>query len=147
MRASAGDNAAMAATPETIDAELQALEARCQAWREAWAERERTSCASLGEVMSAIHLGEPLGERIVERLREGRREIENAIARLGATTGGAIARLTREGDASTLERRLHETFSRLGKHEEHFDTKLAELRPLVQRYLTLARALQRTPGV
>ncbi|MEM9455868.1 MAG: hypothetical protein AAGF11_16930 [Myxococcota bacterium] len=65
---------------------------------------------------------------------------------MGATTGGALARLTREGDASAIERRLHETFLRIGKHEEHFDTKLAELRPLVQRYLRLAKALRRTPG-
>ncbi|MEM9455865.1 MAG: hypothetical protein AAGF11_16915 [Myxococcota bacterium] len=75
----------------------------------------------------------------VEHLREGRREIENSTARLGATTGGALARLTREGDASAIERRLHETFLRIGKHEEHFDTKLADLRPLVQRYLRLAK--------
>lgn len=136
----------MAATPESIEAELSALEDRCRAWAEAWAERERTPTASVGEVLSAQYLGEPMAERIVERLREGRREIDNAIARLGAATGGAMARLTREGDASTIERRLHETFLRIGKHEEHFDTKLAELRPLVERYLRLARALRRTPG-
>ncbi|MEM9455863.1 MAG: hypothetical protein AAGF11_16905 [Myxococcota bacterium] len=136
----------MAATPESIEAELHALEDRCQSWRDAWAERERTPTASVSEVLSAQYLGEPIAERIVERLREGRREIENSIARLGATTGGAIARLTREGDASAIERRLHETFLRIGKHEEHFDTKLAELRPLVQRYLRLAKALRRTPG-
>lgn len=136
----------MAATPESIEAELAALEERCQAWREAWAERERTPCASVGEVLSATHLAEPLTERIAERLKEGRREIENAIARLAATTAGAMARLTRDGDTSALERKLHETFLRIGKHEEHFDTKLAELRPLVQRYLRLARALRPTPG-
>ncbi|MCX4245718.1 hypothetical protein [Paraliomyxa miuraensis] len=136
----------MAATPESIEAELAALEDRCQAWREAWAERERTPCASVGEVLSAKHLAEPLAERIVERLVEGRREIENAIARLAATTAGATARLTRDGDTSALERRLHEIFLRIGKHEEHFDTKLAELRPLVQRHLRLARALRPTPG-
>lgn len=136
----------MVATPESIQAELAALEDRCQAWREAWAERERTPCAAVSEVLSAKHLAEPLAERIVERLEEGRREIENSIARLAATTAGAMARLTREGDTEAIERRLHETFLRIGQHDEHFDTKLAELRPLVQRYLRLARALRRTPG-
>jgi hypothetical protein len=138
--------ARMAATPESIEAELIALEDRCQAWREAWAERERTPCASVSEVLSAKHLAQPLGERIVERLQEGRRELENAIARLAATTAGATAKLARDGDTEAIERRLHETFLRIGRHEEHFDTKLAELRPLVQRYLRLSRALRRTPG-
>src|SRR5690606_7202454 len=115
-------------------------------WREAWAERERTPCAAVGEVLSATHLAEPLAERIVERLKEARQELDNALARLAATTGGALARLTRDGDTTTLERRLHETFLRIGRHEDHFDTKLAELRPLVERYLRLARALRRTPG-
>lgn len=137
----------MAVTPESIEAELAALEDRCHAWREAWAERERTPCASVGEVLSAKHLAEPLAERIVERLEQGRRELDNAIARLAGATAGAMARLTRDGDTSALERRLHETFLRIGKHEDHFDTKLAELRPLVQRYLRLARALRPTPGV
>ncbi len=137
----------MAATPESIEAELVALEARCDAWRQAWADRERTPTSSVSEVLSAVYLGEPMAERIVERLKEGRREIENSIARLGAAAAGGIARLTREGDASAIERRLHETLLRIGKHDEHFDTKLAELRPLVQRYLTLATALRRTPGV
>lgn len=139
--------AGMVATPESIEAELAALEDRCQAWREAWAERERAPCAAVSEVLSAKHLAQPLAERIVERLTEGRREIENAIARLAAATAGATARLTRDGDTEALERRLHETFLRIGRHDEHFDTKLAELRPLVQRYLRLARALRRTPGV
>lgn len=136
----------MAVTQESIEAELQALEERCQAWREAWAERERAPCASVSEVLTAKHLAEPLGERIVERLLEGRREIENSIARLAAATAGAMARLTRDGDTQAVERRLHETLLRIGQHDEHFDTKLAELRPLVQRYLRLARALRRTPG-
>jgi hypothetical protein len=136
----------MGATPESIEAELVALEDRCQAWREAWAERDRVPCASVSEALSARHLAEPLAERIVERLKEGRREIDNALARLAAATGGAMARLTRDGDTEALERRLHETILRLGQHEEHFDTKLAELRPLVQRYLRLAKALRRTPG-
>lgn len=134
------------ATPETVEAELAALELRCQAWREAWAERDRSPSASVSEVLSAMHLGEPLTERLVERLRAGRLEIEHAIARLAAATAGALARLARDGDTETIERRTHETFVRIGKHEEHFDTKLAELRPLVKRYLTVARALQRTPG-
>ncbi len=136
----------MAVTPESIEAELLALEQRCEAWRQAWADRERTPTASVGEVLSAKYLGEPVAERIVERLKEGRREIENSIARLGASAAGGIVRLTKDGDASAIERRLHETFLRIGRHEEHFDTKLSELRPLVQRYLTLARALRRTPG-
>ena len=134
------------ATPETIEAELQALELRSQAWREAWAERDRTPSASVSEVLTAMHLGEPLTERIIERLKEGRFEIEKSIARLAATTAGALARLARDGDTEAIERRSHETFLRIGKHDEGFDTKLAELRPLVKRYLTLARALQRTPG-
>jgi len=134
------------ATPETIEAELAALELRCQAWREAWAERDQTPSASLSEVLSAMHLGEPLTERLVERLEEGRGEIENAIARLAATTAGALAKLARDGDTGVIERRSHETFVRIGKHDEHFDTKLTELRPLVGRYLRLARALQRTTG-
>ena len=134
------------ATPEAIEAELAAIEARCQAWREAWAERDRTPSASISEVLSALHLGEPLTERLVVRLKEGRREIENAIARLAATTAGALAKLARDGDTQAIERRSHETFLRIGQHEEHFDTKLAELRPLVQRYLRLARALRPTPG-
>jgi hypothetical protein len=137
---------AMVATPESIEAELHAIEARCQAWREAWAERERTPCAAVGELLTAKHLAEPLAERITERLREGRRELENAIARLAAATAGATARLTRDGNTDAIERRLHETLLRIGKHEEHFDTKLAELRPLVERYLRLARALRPTPG-
>ncbi len=136
----------MTVNPASIEAELLALEARCTAWREAWAERERVPCAAVSEVLSARHLAEPLGERIVERLLEGRREIENSIARLAAATAGAMARLTRDGDTEALERRLHETFLRIGQHDEHFDTKLAELRPLVQRYLRLATALGRTPG-
>lgn len=136
----------MAATPESIEAELAALEDRCQAWREAWAERERAPSASVSELLSAKHMGGPLGEKLVERLQEGRRELENSIARLAATTAGAMARLARDGDTEAIERRSHETFLRIGRHEEHFDTKLAELRPLVQRYLRLARALRRTPG-
>ena len=41
----------MPATPESIEAELAALEDRCQAWREAWAERERAPCAAISEVL------------------------------------------------------------------------------------------------
>lgn len=136
----------MVATPESIEAELAALEGRCQAWREAWAERERATCAAVGELLSATHVGSPLAERIVERLQEGRREIDNSIARLAAATAGATARLARDADTEAIERRTHETFLRIGRHDEHFDTKLAELRPLVHRYLRLARALRRTPG-
>ncbi|MCH9684507.1 MAG: hypothetical protein K0V04_23935 [Deltaproteobacteria bacterium] len=134
------------ATPESIEAELQALEQRCAAWRQAWADRERTPCASVGELLSATHVGEPLAERIVERLKEARFEIDNALCRLAATTAGAIARLTRDADAQPLETRMQQIFSRIGKHEENFDTKLADLRPLVHRYLHLAQALTRTPG-
>lgn len=134
------------ATPESIEAELAALERRCEAWREAWAERDRTSNASIAEILSATHVGQMVSERMGERLLEGRREIENSIARLAAATAGAMARLGRDGDTAAIERRSHETFLRIGQHEEHFDTKLTELRPLVARYLRLARALSRTPG-
>ncbi len=130
-------------TPQSIEAEFNALELRCTAWCEAWAQREHTPNASVGEVLSSIHLGEPLAGRLVERLKEGRFDIDNALSRLAATTAGAIARLTGDGDTQPLERRIHTLMSGLGKHEETFDTKLAELRPLVHRYLHLATALQR----
>lgn len=133
-------------TPQSIEAELAALKCRATAWTEAWAERNALSSASVAEVYGAVHVGEPVGERLVARLKESRRELENSIARLAATTAGALARLGRDGDASAIERRAHETFLRIGRHDEGFATKLAELEPLVQRYLRLARAFAKTPG-
>ena len=119
------------------------LIARVAAYREVWRHRERAPTATVARVLSTVYLGERLADRLETRLLEGRRELDNAIGRFGGDVAGAIARATRDGDTSGIERTVHEELVRVARTDETFENRLHELAPLVELYCRLATALGR----
>ncbi|MEM6992540.1 MAG: hypothetical protein AAF721_18645 [Myxococcota bacterium] len=128
-------------SPASIRSEHEVLVQRVAAFREAWRERDKASTATVARILSLPHVGEPLSDRLQTRLLEGRRELDNAIARFGADVAGAVACATKDGDASTIERALHEELSRVARTDETFENRLHELASLVALYCRLATAL------
>ncbi len=120
---------------------FEALEARAKAWETAWARRGETSAASVALLLSQPYLGQTLGQQIERRLLEGRREIDNQLTRFAGMVAAAIALLCRAGDTEALERSIQESMSKIGRVEDGFDSKLAELRPLVALYARLNAAV------
>jgi len=84
---------------------------------------------------------ETVAERLQTRLLQGRRELDNAIARFGGELAGAIAALTKSGDTDTLQRSIYEELLRTARTDETFENRLHEIAPLVQLYCQLATAL------
>jgi len=131
----------MVPSPASIrEAHTRLLE-RVAAHREAWRDRDKASTATVARVLSATHVGEPLSTRLEKRLLEGRRELDNAIARFGADVAGAIAQAVKVGDASSIERGIHEDLTRVARSDETFENRLHEIAPLVDLYVRLATAL------
>lgn len=114
---------------------------RVRAYREAWRDRGVAKGAIVARTMSAMHMGEPLSQRLETRLLEGRRELDNAIARFGADMAGALACATKDGDASDIERSIHAELIGVSRTDETFENRLAELVPLLEVYVRLATAL------
>lgn len=119
----------------------QSLIEKTQAWQQAWNDRGQAQTASVAELMSRSYLGSTVAQQIEKRLLEGRLEIDHQIARFAGMLAAAIALLFRAGDTETIERQTQEAFLRIGKSEDGFATKMAELRPLVELYRRLNTAL------
>lgn len=133
------------ASASAFDAREAKLRERVAAWRECWRDRARTTSASTALLMSQTLLGEPVAARLETRLLEGRRAIDNALARCAGEVAAAIAKLCRDApDVAAIERRVHEDFLRQAKTDETFENRLAELAPLVALHRRLAIALGET---
>lgn len=136
----------MTTTPsDPLLAHFESLERRVEAWRVSWERRGQADGALVAELMSRPYLGEPLSAQIERRLTEARRELENQLARYAGTLAAGIALLCRAGDTERIERDTFESFSRLGRTEEAFETKMAELRPMVELYRRLNLAVGPNP--
>jgi hypothetical protein len=120
----------------------QRLLERVAAFKQAWARRAETPSASVAQLMSSTFMGETLSQQVEKRLLEARREIDNQIARYAGTLAAGIAILCRSGDTDAIERKTQEMFLGLGKHEDNFESKLAELTPLVETYARLSVAVR-----
>ena len=119
----------------------RAIVAKVAAWKECWAHRNEAGGAALASVLSATYLGEPLSMQVERRLLEARREIDNEIARHAGILAAAIALACRAGDTDAIERHTQEAFLKIGKTEDGFESKMAELEPLVRYYETLSTAV------
>lgn len=118
---------------------------RVQAWREAWTGRARAESGAVARVLSTEYLGEPLSMQIERRLLEARREIDNEIARFAGMLAAAVALACRAGDTDAIERRTQLAFLEIGKVEDGFESKMAELEPLVRYYATLKQTVGPSP--
>jgi hypothetical protein len=118
------------------------LVARVDAWREAWARRGEAPSAAVTMVLSETYLGATLAQQIEARLMEARREIDNAIVRYAGLLAAAMALLTRAGSTADIERKTQESFAKLGRNDDGFETKMMELRGLVEVYRRLSIAVK-----
>jgi hypothetical protein len=118
------------------------LVARVDAWREAWARRGEAPSSAVTMVLSETYLGATLAQQIEARLMEARREIDNAIVRYAGLLAAAMALLTRAGSTADIERKTQEAFAKLGRNDDGFETKMTELRGLVDVYRRLSIAVK-----
>ena len=118
------------------------LVARVDAWREAWARRGEAPSSAVTMVLSETYLGTTLAQQIETRLMEARREIDNAIVRYAGLLAAALALLTRAGSTADIERKTQESFAKLGRNDDGFETKMTELRGLVEVYRRLSVAVK-----
>jgi hypothetical protein len=116
--------------------------ARVEAWREAWARRGESPSAAVTMLLSERYLGSTLAQQIETRLMEARREIDNAIVRYAGVLAAGIALLTRAGPTEDIERRTQEAFAKLGRNDDGFESKMAELRGLVDVYRRISVAVK-----
>jgi hypothetical protein len=119
----------------------QYLVAKVAAWKACWSQRNEAGGAALASVLSSTYFGEPLSMQVERRLLEARREIDNEIARHAGVLAAAIALACRAGETDAIERRTQEAFLKIGKTEEGFASKMAELEPLVRYYTMLSTAV------
>jgi hypothetical protein len=134
----------MPTRPDSQDpllAHHRALVAKVAAWKECWAHHNEAGGATLASLLSMTYLGEPLSMQVERRLLEARREIDNELARHAGLLAAAIALACRAGDTDAIERRTQEAFLKLGKHDQAFESKMAELEPLVRYYTMLSTAV------
>lgn len=117
------------------------LVAKVAAWKACWVHRNEAGGAALASLLSTSYLGEPLAMQIERRLLEARREIDNEIARHAGVLAAAVALACRAGDTDLIERRTQEAFLKIGKTEDGFESKMAELEPLVRYYTMLSTAV------
>lgn len=114
---------------------------KAEAWQQAWAQRGEAPTASVAQLMSQTFQGATLAQQIEKRLLEGRRELDNQIARFAGTLAAAVALLCKSGNTDAIERQTQEAFLRVGKTEDGFASKLAELRPMADLYRRLKTAV------
>ena len=118
------------------------LNARVHAWREAWARRGEAPSVAVTMLLSESYFGQTLAQQIETRLLEARREIDNAIARYAGLVAAAIALLTRAGSTGDIERKTQEAFLKVGRNDDGFEAKMAELEALIALYRRLSIAVQ-----
>jgi hypothetical protein len=121
------------------------LVAKVAAWKECWAHHNEAGGAALSALLSTRYLGEPLSMQVERRLLEARREIDNELARHAGVLAAAVALACRAGETDAIERRTQEAFLAIGKHDEAFESKMAELEPLVRYYTMLSTAVGPVP--
>jgi hypothetical protein len=115
--------------------------ARVEAWREAWARRGEAPSAAVTMLLSEPYLGQTLAQQLETRLLEARREIDNGIARYAGLVAAAIALLARAGATGEIERKTQEAFLKIGRSDDGFESKMVELRALVEVYRRVSVAL------
>ncbi|MFO0635806.1 MAG: hypothetical protein U0168_23450 [Nannocystaceae bacterium] len=113
------------------------LRARADAWLEAWRGRKDTSSAAMTTVLSTVLVGEPVADRLERRLLLAKAHLEVEHAELAGRIAAAIARLGGEADTSALEQGVREMVQRVGRVDEGFASKRAELDPLATAYRRL----------
>ena len=126
----------------------EVLQQRVTAWREAWAKRGEAPTAAVTQLLGETYLGSTVAQHIEEKLLQTRREIDNAIARYAGLVAAAVALLCKAGSTEDIERKTQESFLKIGRQEDGFETKMAELQPLVELYRRLSVAMdhpRRTP--
>lgn len=131
------------ASDDALLAHHDLLQAKVEAWTTSWRLRGEAPNATVAQLMSRPYLGAPMSTQLETRLLEARREIDNQIARYAGTLAAAIALLCRAGDTDAIERSTQESFLKIGHAEDGFETKMAELMPLVDTYRRLSLALKR----
>jgi hypothetical protein len=131
---------AMVASDPLLD-EHESLRAQIDAWIQAWLHRTETTAASTAMVLSSVQLGVPLTERLEKRLLLTRAQLEQRISRLSGSLAAAIAGLGGDTDTSQLERAVTDAIAQVGRADQDFGSKLAELDPLVTMYKRLKAAI------
>ncbi len=129
----------MAADP--LLQEHEQLRAQIEAWIAAWQRRSETTAASTAMVLSSLQLGSPLSERLEKRLLLARAQLEQRIARQAGEFAAAIAALGGDTETQTLERAIADAMAQVGRADQDFGSKLAELVPLVEMYRRLKAAI------
>jgi hypothetical protein len=121
--------------------EHERLRTQIDAWIEAWLRRKETTAASTSMVLSSVQLGVPLQERLEQKLLLVRAQLEQRAARLAGDLAAAIAGLGGDADTQPLQRAVSDTFAQVGRADQDFASKLAELGPLVAMYRRLKAAI------
>ncbi|MBX7084285.1 MAG: hypothetical protein K1X88_34080 [Nannocystaceae bacterium] len=117
------------------------LRTRADAWLEAWRGRKDTGSATMTTVLSSVLLGEPVADRIEKRLLLAKAHLEVEHAELGGRLAAAIAALGGHADTAAIEQAVREMIQRVGRVDEGFASKRAELDPLATAYRRLRAAL------
>lgn len=137
------DRAGMAATSESdsLLQEFARLSAQLDAWTDAWQQRRAVGGAAVATLFSCLHTGEPLATRLEQRLLLAKARLEGKLADLAGRTAIAIARLAGDADVATTIDAVRQHVTAVGRSDEGFASKRAELEPLVAVYRRLATAL------
>lgn len=133
----------MAATPDTdpLLQEFARLNAQLDAWSEAWQQRRQVSGAAVATLFSGLHTGEPLATRLEQQLLLAKARLEGKLADLAGRTAIAIARLAGDAEVGSTIDAVRQHITAVGRSDEGFASKRAELDPLVAVYRRLAAAL------
>lgn len=121
--------------------EHERLRAQIDAWKQAWLHRRETTAASTAMLLSSLQHGEPLGDRLEKRLLLARAQLEQRVARLAGDIAAAIATLAGDSDTSAIERSIADAIAQVGRADQDFASKLAELEPLAELYRRLRAAV------
>lgn len=124
--------------------EHEQLREQIDAWIEAWLRRGEVTSASTATLLSSVQLGVPLAERLEKRLLLARAQLEQRTARLAGAFAAAIAGLGGETATDALERAITDALAQVGRADQDFASKLAELAPLVAMYRRLRAAIDPT---
>ena len=121
----------MTAMSDPLLEEHERLRTQIDAWIEAWLRRKETTAASTSMVLSSVQLGVPLQERLEKKLLLVRAQLEQRVARLAGDLAAAIAGLGGDAETQSLQRAVSDAIAQVGRADQDFASKLAELGPLV----------------
>ena len=112
-----------------------------RSWQERLASDRSMRRISLAMRLSSVLLGEPVADRIEKRLLLAKAHLEVEHAELGGRLAAAIAALGGHADTAAIEQAVREMIQRVGRVDEGFASKRAELDPLATAYRRLRAAL------